>query len=69
MMYIKLLLKSGKFQIFRIDDIISIDPTWLTEDLLDYYELRLAGQQGIVELTEAQAEQLVNMLQYQVIRA
>lgn len=66
-MFIKLCLINGSFQVFRMEDIISIDPSWHDADLFDCYYVRLESQKHPIELTQNQGNQLINMLDYQTI--
>lgn len=66
-MFIKLCLKDSIFQVFHTDDIISIDPSWFAEGAFDCYHLRLASQEYPMEITEKQANQLLETLEYKAI--
>jgi hypothetical protein len=66
-MFIKLCLKDNSFQVFRTDDIMSIDPSWHHEDLFDCYYVRLASQKHPIELSQGQGNRLINILDYQTI--
>jgi hypothetical protein len=68
-MFVKLYLQPDAYKVFRIEDIISIDPI-LTEDTTVLgYKLRLANQQEDIDLNQEQVHRLTQMLSYQTIRS
>lgn len=68
-MFIKLFLQPDACRVFRIQDIVSIDPVFTELADVTHYDLRLANSLELIQLTDEQAFKLIDRLQTYTIRS